>query len=116
MGRLLALPLLLLAVTCAAPALALGQVDGFSLINKSGGALSGVALRRVGGSEWLPLSVAPAAGASVRAAFTNPDCAFDLRATVAGADEVTWRGLNLCDVKSVTLNRDRAGRSWVEYD
>lgn len=114
MRRLLAWPLVAVALAVASPAMA--QVDGFSLINKSGGALSGVALRRVGTGEWLPLAVAPSAGASVRAPFANPDCAFDLRATVAGADQVTWRGLNLCDVKSVTLNRDRAGRSWVEYD
>ena len=60
------------------------EVNGFSIINRAGGAMSGLALRRVGSSEWEPLSVAPAAGASVRAPFTNPDCAFDLRATVAG--------------------------------
>ncbi|MDQ3143297.1 MAG: hypothetical protein M3Q57_00245 [Pseudomonadota bacterium] len=108
--------LLALAAAFAAPAAALGQVDGFSLINKSGAALSGVPLRRIGSDEWLPLPVAPGAGANVRAPFASPDCAFDLRATVAGGDQVTWRGINLCDVKSVTLNRDRAGRSWVEYD
>ena len=48
--------------------------------------------------------------------FENPDCAFDLRATVAGAGQVVWSGVNLCDVKSVTLNRDAAGRDWVDYD
>ena len=91
-------------------------VDGFGIVNNSGAPMSGVALRRVGSSEWKPLAVAPAAGAKVRASFTDPDCAFDLRATVAGAGEVIWRGVNLCDVKSVTLNRDRAGRLWVDYD
>ena len=38
--------------------------------------------------------------------FTDPDCAFDIRANVAGAGPVTWAGVNLCDVKSVTLKRD----------
>ena len=103
-----------LSLGLAAPSAA--QVNGFSIVNQTGSAMSGLALRRVGSSEWFPLTVAPAAGASIRAPFTNPDCAFDLRATVAGAGEVTWNGVNLCDVKSVTLNRDRAGRLWVDYD
>ena len=29
---------------------------------------------------------------------------------------VTWAGVNLCDVKSVTLNRDAAAGAWVDYD
>ena len=36
--------------------------DGFAIVNKAGGAMSGVALRRVGSAEWMPLydpSVAP---------------------------------------------------------
>lgn len=101
-------------LTVASPATA--QVDGFSIVNKTGGAMSGIALRRVGASEWMPLTVAPAAGASVQAPFSNPDCAFDLRANVAGVGAVTWGAVNLCDVKTVTLNRDAAGRAWVDYD
>ncbi len=100
----------------AAGSPALAQVNGFTIVNKAGGAISAVAVRRIGSSEWQPLGVAASPGASARAAFTNPDCAFDLRATVAGAGQVTWGGVNLCDVKSVTLNRDPAGRSWVDYD
>ena len=91
-------------------------VNGFQLVNQTGSTIGGVALRRVGGGDWMPLGVAPASGAGSRAAFADVDCAFDLRATVAGAGEVIWSGLNLCDVKSVTLNRDRAGRAWVDYD
>ena len=102
------------ALALTAPAAA--QVDGFSIVNKTGGAMSGIALRRVGAGEWVPLTVAPAAGASVQAPFANPDCAFDLRANVAGVGTVTWGGVNLCDVKTVTLNRDAAGRAWVDYD
>lgn len=98
----------------AAPVAA--AVNGFQLVNQTGAALSGLSLRRVGTSEWVSLSVAPAAGARIRAPFEDPDCAFDLRATVAGVGETTWRGVNLCDVKSVTLNRDPAGRAWVDYD
>jgi hypothetical protein len=106
---------LIVSLSLAAPATA-GSVNGFAIVNKAGGAMSGVALRRVGSSEWTPLAVAPAAGAIAQSSFTNPDCAFDLRATVAGAGQVTWGGVNLCDVKSVTLNRDAAGRVWVDYD
>ncbi len=93
-----------------------GEVSGFSIVNQTGAALSNVAVRRVGDREWQPLAIAPAAGASARASFTNPDCAFDIRAAVAGAGTVIWSGVNLCDVKSVTLNRDRSGRTWVDYD
>lgn len=103
-----------LALGFAAPLTA--SVNGFQLVNQTGAPLSALALKRVGGGEWTPLGIAPAAGARVRAPFENPDCAFDLRATVAGVGEVVWSGVNLCDVKSVTLNRDRAGRAWVDYD
>ena len=91
-------------------------VDGFAIVNQTGGALSELALRRVGDRTWQPLATTAAAGASARADFKHDDCAFDLRATVAGAGQVTWSGVNLCDVKSVTLNRDSFGRHWVDYD
>lgn len=113
MTRSMALLALILA-GLASPAVA--AVNGFQLVNQTGASLSGLALRRVGSDDWSPLAVAPAAGARVLAPFENPDCAFDLRATLDGVGVVTWNGVNLCDVKSVTLNRDRAGRLWVDYD
>jgi hypothetical protein len=48
--------------------------------------------------------------------FSDPDCAFDIRATVSGTGQVTWAGVNLCAVKSVTLNRDGSAGAWVDYD
>jgi hypothetical protein len=114
MARLLAYFILLLAPLGSATAIA--AVERFSIINQTGAALSGLSLRRVGSDEWMPLAVAPAAGASVSVTFKHPDCAFDLRGTVAGSGSATWRGINLCDVKSVTLNRDSSGRTWVDYD
>ena len=63
-----------------------------------------------------PLGAAPAPGARSEVAFTDPDCAFDIRANVAGSGPVTWAGINLCDVKSVTLKRDAAAGPWVDYD
>ena len=113
MTNLFAVPLCLLASLLAAPAIA--GVNGFALVNQTGAALSGVELRRVGGKDWVPVAAAPASGASAAVSFNNPDCAFDLRGTVAGAGPAVWR-VNLCDVKSVTLNRDPSGRAWVDYD
>jgi hypothetical protein len=49
-------------------------------------------------------------------AFSDPDCAFDIRATVKGAGPTTWAGVNLCGAKSVTLNRDGSAGAWVDYD
>lgn len=108
---------LLTVILCSAVAAPLAaDVNGFAIVNQSGGALSGLAIRRVGGDQWTPLGVSPASGASARADFTNPDCAFDLRATVAGRGQVLWHGVNLCDAKRVILIRDASGRAWVDYD
>ena len=114
MTKLFALPLCLFASLIAAPATA--GVNGFAIVNHTGAALSAVEVRRVGSKDWVPLSAAPAPGASAAVSFDDPDCAFDLRAGVAGAGPTVWRGINLCDVKSVTLNRDKSGRAWVDYD
>ena len=114
MKKIAARAIVLAALALSVPAGA--AVDGFAIVNQTGGALSGVALRRVGDKAWQPVAVSAAAGARARADFKHGDCAFDLRATVAGVGQVTWNGVNLCDVKSVTLNRDSSGRHWVDYD
>jgi hypothetical protein len=106
--------LILITSLMAAPATA--GVNGFSILNQTGVGLSGVALRRVGSSEWVPVPAAPGAGTIAAISFKDPDCAFDLRASVDGAGPTVWRGVNLCDVKRVTLNRDKSGRTWVDYD
>ena len=114
MDKLVARALILASLVLAAPAS--GAVDGFILLNQTGAALRDVALRRVGDGAWHPLALAPAPGASARASFKHGDCAFDIRASIAGVDQVVWSGINLCDVKRVTLNRDSSGRRWVDYD
>ncbi len=114
MAKLIAFLLLLLAPLAGATAIA--AVGHFAIINQTGTALSEMALRRVGSKEWLPMSAAPAAGTAAAVSFDHPDCAFDLRGSLAGAGQAMWRGVNLCDVKSVTLNRDSSGRTWVDYD
>jgi hypothetical protein len=98
-----------------ASAFAAGAAN-FTLVNGTGGGISDVSIRRAGTNDWKPLGAAPAAGARGAVQFNDPDCAFDIRATVAGSGPVTWAGINLCDVKSVTLNRDASAGAWVDYD
>ena len=48
--------------------------------------------------------------------FKDPDCAFDIQATLQGAGTVVWSGVNLCEVKAVILNRNASGALWVDYE
>jgi hypothetical protein len=98
----------------ASPAFA--GASSFTLVNGTDGALAELSIRRAGTQDWKPLGSAPAPGARGAVQFSDQDCAFDIRATVRGAGPVTWAGVNLCDVKSVTLNRDSAAGAWVDYD
>ena len=102
-----------LALSISAPALA--GASNFTLVNGTGGGLAGLSIRRAGTEDWKPLGAAPADGARGSVAFKDPDCAFDLRANVGGSP-VTWAGVNLCDVKSVTLKHDSSAGAWVDYD
>jgi hypothetical protein len=88
----------------------------FTLVNGTAGQLADLSIRRAGTQDWKPLGSAPAAGARGPMKLTDPDCAFDIRATVPGAGPVTWTDVNLCDVKSVTLKRDQSAGAWVDYD
>lgn len=97
-------------LTAASAAPALAGASNFTLVNGTSNGLSQVTIRRAGTSDWKPL------GAPGKVEFKDPDCAFDIRATVAGSGPVTWTGINLCDVKSVTLKRDETAGAWVDYD
>ena len=110
--------LLVIAATLAAsasPALAVGASD-FTLVNGTGAALEQLSIRRAGTQDWQALGTAPSPRGRTAIKFSNPDCAFDIRANVAGAGPTTWAGVNLCAVKSVTLNRDGSAGAWVDYD
>lgn len=98
-----------LALLAASPAFA--GASNFTLVNGTGGALSELSIRRSGTNDWKPL--AQGAGGAVQ--FSDPDCAFDIRASVGGTP-VTWTGVNLCGAKSVTLKRSAAAGAWVDYD
>jgi hypothetical protein len=102
-------------VAAASPALGAGAA-AFTLVNGTSASLAELSIRRAGTQDWKPLGTAPSAGARSPVRFSDPDCAFDIRATVAGSGPVTWAGVNLCDVKSVTLNRDGSAGAWVDYD
>jgi hypothetical protein len=104
-----------LIAASAAPAFAAGA-SNFTLVNGTGAALAELSIRRAGTQEWKPLGTAPSPGARSSMTFSDPDCAFDIRANVAGAGPATWAGVNLCAVKSVTLNRDGSAGAWVDYD
>jgi hypothetical protein len=111
--RKLAIALLLLTLPSAG--FAGPGAAGFTLVNGTSGALGPLSIRRAGSNEWKPLGASPAAGARTSVQFKDPDCAFDIRANVAGS-AVTWTGVNLCDVKSVTLKKDDSAGAWVDYD
>ena len=106
------IPLLALIVV---PAPALAGASGFVLVNGTETPLADVSIRRAGTESWKPLGAAPSPGANQKVAFTDRDCAFDIRADVGGKP-VTWARVNLCEVKSVTLKSDAAAGPWVDYD
>jgi hypothetical protein len=99
----------------AAPAIARGGASNFTIVNGTTDALGDLSIRRAGTNDWKPLSAGPSAGARGPVQFNDPDCAFDIRGA-PGGKPVTWTGVNLCDVKSVTLRKDDAAGAWVDYD
>lgn len=106
----------LAALLAAAPSPALADAGNFTVVNGTGRDISSMAFRRFGTEQWQPLGAAPAAGARAPVAFSSPDCAFDLRAELAGATTAIWSGVNLCEAAAVTLNRSASGVLWVDYD
>lgn len=108
------------ALVTASPAPVLAQASNFTLVNATDIDFTGLAVRRFGTSEWLPLVVSPVplpkSGGRGAADFRNEDCAFDLRATLPDGRMVVWPGVNLCQVKVVTLNQKAGGALWVDYE
>ena len=105
-----------MARSIASASAAYAGASNFTLVNGTSAQLADLSIRRAGTQDWKPLGTAPAAGTKGPMKFTDPDCAFDIRATVPGAGQVTWADINLCDVKSVTLKRDQSAGAWVDYD
>ena len=107
------------AFLASAPVPALAQATNFTLVNKTDIDFSALKVRRYGTDQWQPLVVAPVpvakSGGRGAVQFTNQDCAFDLQATLPDGRIVVWPGVNLCEAKVVTLNRDARGLLWVDY-
>ena len=115
LARMKRLALLGLLAATTSSAFAAGA-SGFTLVNGTGSGLAELSIRRAGTQDWKPLGAAPSAGARTALKFSDPDCAFDIRATLAGSGPVTWTGVNLCGAKSVILNHDGSAGAWVDYD
>jgi hypothetical protein len=101
------------------PAVAGHGAAGLNLVNNSGQSISTLYIRRTGTQSWQPLPATPAKptkGARATSPFADPDCAFDIKVTLEDGKEAVWPGLNLCEVKSLTLNRNEAGLTWADYD
>ena len=87
----------------------------FTIVNATGRDFTALAIRRFGTTAWQPLGAAPKAGARGSVQFSDADCAFDIQGTLAGGVNAVWSGVNLCEAKSVTLNRSDSGAAWVDY-
>ena len=98
------------------PVPATAGAANFTIVNATGRDISALSIRRFGAGGWQPLAAAPRAGAQASVEFSDPDCAFDIRATLAGGATAEWSGVNLCEAKAVTLNRSDSGAVWVDYD
>ena len=110
------LTLALSACLLAVPAPAFAGAGSYTVVNGTAGAIASLSIRRTGTDSWRPLGASPAAGASSSVAFSDPDCAFDLRANIAGGGTALWSGVNLCGTTQLTLRRRASGETWVDYD
>jgi hypothetical protein len=104
------------AILAALPAPALAGASSFTVINATDSGIASLSIRRTGTDQWQALAGAPAAGAAANIAFSNPDCAFDLRASLASGGTAEWGGVNLCGTTKLTLRRRPSGETWVDYD
>jgi hypothetical protein len=91
-------------------------VSGFSIVNATGLNMTGLTIRRFGTDGWKPLTGPRSPGARASVQFSDPDCAFDIQATLEGAGTVVWKDVNLCEAKTVILNRNASGALWVDYE
>jgi hypothetical protein len=108
--------ILVAACIAVVPAPAVAGAGGFSIVNATGLNMTGLTIRRYGTQDWKQLGAAPAAGGRGSVQFSDPDCAFDIQATLERVGTVVWSGVNLCEAKTVILNRSASGALWVDYE
>jgi hypothetical protein len=115
MKKMFASVLVIAAATVPAPVAAQGA-GGFSVVNQTGLNMTNLTIRRYGTEGWKALGSAPSPGGRGSIDFKDPDCAFDIQATLQGVGTVVWPGVNLCEVKAVILSRNASGALWVDYE
>ena len=108
--------LFVIAAAAASGTAAAQGAGGFSIVNQTGLNMTNLTIRRYGTEGWKNLGTAPSPGGRGAMDFKDPDCAFDIQATLQGAGTVVWSGVNLCEVKTVILNRNASGALWVDYE
>lgn len=86
-----------------------------AVVNGTGEPLREIGARSQNGTDWAGLVAGLSPGARTRISVDPDICAYDVRATAASG-QLTWRGVNLCETRSVTLNRRADGALWVDYD
>ena len=115
MKKFIAFVVALAAASVSTPVAAQGA-SGFSVVNQTGLNMTGLTIRRYGTQGWKALGTAPSPGGRGSMEFKDPDCAFDIQATLQNVGTVVWSGVNLCEVKAVILNRNASGAIWVDYE
>jgi hypothetical protein len=110
------LGILIAASTAVVPAPASAGAGDFSVVNNTGLNMQALTIRRYGTKDWKALGAAPSPGGRGSIRFADPDCAFDIQATLQGVGTVVWSGVNLCEVRAVILNRNASGALWVDYE
>jgi hypothetical protein len=86
-----------------------------TVINGTGVSLAQVAARPVNDPAWTALTPGLSPGARTQVTIDPDLCAYEVRGS-AGDTVLSWRGVNLCETSSVTLNRRGDGVLWVDYD
>ena len=98
------------------PAPAFAGPNGFSIQNGTGLNMTGLTIRNFPKGNWRELAGTAGPGARTTLKFEDANCAFDIQATLQGVGPVVWKGVNLCEVKTVVLNRNARGVLWVDYE
>jgi hypothetical protein len=95
-------------VTAFAPA-------SVALVNGTGGPIRSIEIRKAATASWSAGPTVTADGARTAWTFDSDDCAYDLRATMASGEVLSFMGVNPCDARMLTLRRN-GGAGWVDYD
>jgi hypothetical protein len=114
MNRLQASVLALSLALVPAPVFA--GPNGFSIQNGTGLIMTGLTIRNFPKGNWRELAGSAGPGARTTLKFEDANCAFDIQATLQGVGPVVWKSVNLCEVKTVVLNRNAQGVLWVDYE